>query len=120
MAVYLQFALRAYLASHWAGKLDSANIQRAIQLEPGNAEYRDLLGRNLALSGSSLDEAVSDYRTAVRLNPYEARYWLDLAGAYQIGGQGSEQASSVEQRRQSGSNDTPCCLGGGQFLSGTG
>ena len=96
VAVYLQFALRAYLASHWAGKLDSANIQRAIQLEPGNAEYRDLLGRNFALSGSSLDEAVSDYRTAVRLNPYEARYWLDLAGAYQVGGRASEQASSVE------------------------
>jgi len=96
VALYLQFALRAYLASHLAGTLASPKIQRAIQLEPANAEYRELLGRNLALSGASLDEAISVYRTAVHLNPYEARYWLDLASAYQIAGRISEQAESVE------------------------
>src|SRR5882672_2586603 len=80
MALYLPFALRAYLACYLAESLDSPKIKRAIQLEPANAEYRELLGRNLALSGASLDEAISIYRTAVHLNPYEARYWLDLAG----------------------------------------
>jgi len=96
VALYLHFALRAYLACHLAGSLDSPKVQRAIQLEPANAEYRELLGRNLALSGASLDEAISIYRTAVHLNPYEARYWLDLAGAYQVAGRISEQAESVE------------------------
>jgi tetratricopeptide (TPR) repeat protein len=100
VALYLQFALRAYLASHLAGSLDSPKIQRAIQLEPANAEYRELLARNLALSGASLDAAISDYRTAVHLNPYEARYWLDLAGAYQVAGRISEQAESVEHAVQ--------------------
>ena len=37
-----------------------------------------------------------DYRTAVHLNPYEARYWLDLAGAYQVAGRIGEQAESVQ------------------------
>ena len=96
VAVYLQFALRAYLASHLAVNLAAANLRKAIQLEPSNAEYRDLLGRDLALSGASLGEAISVYRTAVHLNPYEARYWLDLAGAYQVAGRVSEQADSVE------------------------
>ena len=96
VALYLHFALRAYLACHLAGSLASPKVQRAIQLEPANAEYRELLGRNLALSGASLDEAISIYRTAVHLNPYEARYWLDLAGAYQVAGRISEQAESVE------------------------
>ena len=100
VALYLQVTLRAYLASHFAGKLDSPNIQKAIKLEPANAEYRDLLGRNLALSGASLDEAISDYRRAVQLNPYEARYWLDLAGAYQIAGRANEQGKSVEHAVQ--------------------
>ena len=95
-AIYLQFALRAFLASHLAASLDLPKIQRAIQLEPANAEYRDLLARNLALSGATLDEAVSDYRAAVRLNPYEARYWLDLAGAYQFAERTKEQGESVE------------------------
>jgi tetratricopeptide (TPR) repeat protein len=30
------------------------------------------------------------------LDPYEARYWLDLAGAYQVAGRTSEQGESVE------------------------
>jgi hypothetical protein len=73
-----------------------ANIPKAIRLEPANAEYRDLLGRQLAFSGASLDEAISAYRTAVHLNPYEARYWLDLAAAYQVAGRTGEQAESVQ------------------------
>ncbi len=96
VGLYLQFALRAYFACHLAASLDSPKIRRAIHLEPANAEYSELLGRNLALSGASLDEAISDYRTAVHLNPYEARYWLDLAGAYQVAGRLTEQAESVE------------------------
>lgn len=100
VALYLQFALRAYRAYHLAQSLDSPKIQRAIQLEPTNAEYRELLGRNLALSGTSLDEAISNYRMAAHLNPYEARYWLDLAGAYQIAGRVSDQAESVEHAVQ--------------------
>jgi len=96
VALYLLLSLRAYLATHLAGRLDSTNIQKAIQLESSNGDYQDLLGRNLALSGASLDNAVSHFRTAVSLNPFEARYWLDLAGAYQVAGLTSEQADAVE------------------------
>ena len=94
--LYLQFALRAYLASHLAATPDLPNLNKATRLEPSNAEYRELLGRSLALSGANLDEAISDYRTAVRLDPYEARYWLDLASAYQVAGHTNEQEQSVE------------------------
>ena len=95
--LYLQWALRAYLASHRAAVPDSAHLQKAIRLEPSNAEYRDLFGRNLSLSGTSLDEAIANYRIALQLNPYVARYWLDLAGAYQIAGRTREQEASVER-----------------------
>ena len=95
--LYLHFALRAYVASHLAATLDVAKLQKAIQIEGANAEYRDLLGRYLVLSGASLNESISVYRTAVLLNPYEAEYWLDLAGAYQIAGRTGEQAESVER-----------------------
>ncbi|MHB8218124.1 MAG: carbohydrate binding domain-containing protein [Candidatus Sulfotelmatobacter sp.] len=94
--LYLLFTGRAYSAAHAAANPTLLNIQRAIQLEPSNAEYRELLGRNLALSGASLDEAISDYRTAVRLNPYESRYWLDLASAYQVAGRIDEEEQAVE------------------------
>jgi hypothetical protein len=100
VGLYLLFAGHAYLAAHVAANPTLLNIQRAIQLEPSNAEYHELLGRHLALSGASLDEAISGYRTAVRLNPYESRYWLDLAGAYQVAGRIDEQAQAVEQAVQ--------------------
>ena len=97
IGLYLHWARQAYLASDLAAVPDPQNLKRAIQLEPSNAEYRDLLGRNLALSGMSLNEAIANYRIAVHLNPFVARYWLDLAGAYQIAGRTSEQEQSVEQ-----------------------
>ena len=96
VGLYLFLALRTYLASHLAATPDISNLNKAIRLEPSNAEYRELLGRNLALSGASLDEAISDYWTAIHLDPYEARYWLDLAGAYQVAGRINEQGESVE------------------------
>jgi tetratricopeptide (TPR) repeat protein len=96
IVLYLGLSVRAYLASRLAAIPNSSNLQSAIRLEPSNAEYRELLGRNRALSGATLDDAISDYRTAVHLNPYEARYWLDLAGAYQVAGRTNEQEESVE------------------------
>jgi tetratricopeptide (TPR) repeat protein len=97
IGLYLPFAGRAYIAAHLSAKADLADIQRATRLEPSNAEYRALLGRYLALSGAGLDGAISDFRTAVHLNPYESRYWLDLASAYHVAGRIDEQAQSVEQ-----------------------
>jgi len=97
VGLYLYSALPIFLASHLAATPDPSNLTKAVQLEPSNAEYRDLVGRSLALSGMSLDDAITNDRIAVRLNPYVARYWLDLAGAYQLEGRTSEQEESVEQ-----------------------
>jgi tetratricopeptide (TPR) repeat protein len=97
VGLYLPFAGRAYLAAHLSAKADLPDMQRAIRLEPSNAEYHSLLGRYLALSGASLDAAISDFQTAVHLNPYESRYWLDLASAYHVAGRIDEQTQSVEQ-----------------------
>jgi len=94
---YLLFAGRAFVAAHLAAKPDLPNIQRAMRLEPSDSDYPALLGGFLALSGGSLDEGISDFQTAVHLNPYQARYWLDLAGVYQVAGRIDEQAHSVEQ-----------------------
>jgi tetratricopeptide (TPR) repeat protein len=96
VGLYLYPALRAYLASHLAADPTLSNLNKAARLEPSNAEYRELLGRNLALLGANLDDAIASYQTAVHLNPYAARSWLDLAGAYQVAGRTSEQEQSVE------------------------
>jgi len=96
IALYFALSLRTYFATHLAAVPDVPNLQKAVHLEPTNAEYHELLGRNLGLSGANLDAAIANYQTAVRLNPYKARCWLDLAGAYQIAGRTREQDESVE------------------------
>jgi tetratricopeptide (TPR) repeat protein len=95
--LYLYLALQAYLASHLAATPNLSNLIKATRLEPSNAKYREILARSLALPGANLDDAIANYRTAVHLNPYEARYWLDLASAYQVAGRINEQEQSVEQ-----------------------
>jgi tetratricopeptide (TPR) repeat protein len=97
VGLYMRLALPAYLASHLAAAPDLSNLNKAIRLEPSNAEYPEMLGRILALSGENLNDAIANYRTAVHLNPYVAWYWLDLAGAYQMAGRTSEQERSVER-----------------------
>lgn len=95
-AAFVGLSLREYLATRLAAVPDLPHLEKAIRLEPGNAEYHELLGRNLALSGLSLDRAIATYRTATQLNPYDARAWLDLAGAYEVAGREREQQESVE------------------------
>jgi tetratricopeptide (TPR) repeat protein len=97
VGLYSYLAFRAYYASRLVAVPDQGNLQEAIRLEPVNAEYRELLGRYWAFSGQSLDVAISNYQAAVGLNPYAARYWLDLASAYQVANRTSEQRESLER-----------------------
>jgi tetratricopeptide (TPR) repeat protein len=96
-AVYLTFAARAFWAAHLATQPGEADIQKAIRLEPSNSEYPAVLARNLALSVATLNDAVSNFKIAVKLNPYQSSYWLDLAGAYQLAGETDQQAEAVQR-----------------------
>ena len=97
VGLYLHLAVRPYLASRLLASPNLLNLRKAIRLEPSNAEYRELLGRYLAFSGQNLDGAISNYQAAVDLNPYVARYWLDLASAYQVANRTSEQRESLKR-----------------------
>jgi tetratricopeptide (TPR) repeat protein len=95
--VYLFFVLRSYIASHLASTSTLSSLNQAIRIEPSNAEYQDLRGRSILYSGANLNDAIDSYQAAVTLNPYVARYWLDLAGAYQIADRATDEEQSVEQ-----------------------
>lgn len=94
---YLMFTGRAFWAAHLAAQPGLPEIETAIRLEPSSAEYPAILARNLALSMTTLDQAIANFRLAVKLNPYQSSYWLDLAGAYQLAGQTDQQAQAVER-----------------------
>jgi hypothetical protein len=96
-AFYLTFAARAFWAAHLATRPAEADIQKAIRLEPSNSEYPAVLARNQALSVATLNDAISNLKIAVKLNPYQSSYWLDLAGAYQLAGDTAQQAEAVQR-----------------------
>ena len=80
--VYMALVTREFVAAHLASRPALASRQRAVKWEAGNADYRHALGSYFALVDPSA--AVEQYKAAVQLNPHAARYWLDLAAAYQV------------------------------------
>ncbi|MGH9580581.1 MAG: hypothetical protein ACRD2R_06275 [Terriglobales bacterium] len=85
-ALNFGLALRGYLASRFAATPKPESLELAAQLEPGNASHRSRLGRYYVLAGNQLETGIASFQAAARLNPFEARHWLDLAMAYQISG----------------------------------
>lgn len=96
-AIYLMYAGRAFWAAHLSAQPALPDIQKAIRLEPSNAEYPAILARNLALSMATLDQAIANLKLAAKLDPYQSSYWLDLAGAYELSGQTDQQARAVQR-----------------------
>jgi hypothetical protein len=80
---YAVLATREFLADRFASKADLVHLHRAIALEPGNADYRYLLGRYFWMVEHAPESAAESFRAAVGLNPHQARYWFDLAAVYQ-------------------------------------
>jgi tetratricopeptide (TPR) repeat protein len=94
---YLSLAGREYLASWYGDRVDLAGLQRAARLDPGDADYRDRLGRYYYLIAHDPSAAIEPYRAAVQLNPHSARFWFDLASAYQVLGDIPSQTAALER-----------------------
>jgi len=92
-----------FLAAWKGSRIDLKSLEWASRLDPGNAEYRDHLGRYYDLVARDPLTAVGYYRAAVERNPHSARYWFDLAGAYQVLGDTSNQGAALEHAIQSDS-----------------
>jgi tetratricopeptide (TPR) repeat protein len=94
--VYLLLAGRLLLGSLFGDQAEFANLQRAARIDPWDADYRYHLGRYYALVARDPAAAIEPYRAAVALNPFSARYWFDLASAYQVLGDISNQSIALE------------------------
>ncbi len=94
--IYVFLTVKIFVASVFADQPELASVQRAARLDPGNAEYRDQLGRYYALVANNPAAAIEPYKAAVQLNPRSSRYWFDLASTYQVLGDTSNQSLALE------------------------
>ena len=97
---YLLLAAREFAASHFAFRTDLPSLERAVHFAPGNAEYRHRLARYFAFVAASPQTALENYQAATQLNPHQARYWFDLAAAYQVAGNPAGQRDALEHALQ--------------------
>ena len=97
VAIYCTRVLRVYLAQRSAeSSAIIPGLEQAIRLAPDNAAFPHLLGLQLSVFDIDHDRALANLRKAVALNPYSGRYWLDLASAYQEGGNLQQENQAVQ------------------------
>jgi len=95
--LYVGLAATLFAAAWLGSRVELTSLKRAAWLDPGNAEYRNLLGRYFDLVARDPASAVGSYRAAVQLNPHSARFWFDLASAYQVMGDTTNQTAALER-----------------------
>lgn len=100
VGLYLTVIARYYRAATLSARHNPESLKRAAKIEPWNAEPRWELGRYSLFVAQDSTSAVSHLDAAVALNPHAARYWLDLAAAYQVAGDVPRQRSALEQALQ--------------------
>jgi hypothetical protein len=94
--LYVSMAGSEFLASWLGGRPELKSLTRAVWLDPSNADYRDHLGRYYDLVARDPGTALGYYKAAIQLNPHDARYWFDLASAYQVLGDTANQTAALE------------------------
>jgi tetratricopeptide (TPR) repeat protein len=94
--LYVILAGRLFVACLFGERAELTSLRWAARLDPGNADYRNHLGRYWALVARDPDASIDHYRSAVQLDPHSARYWFDLASAYQVLGDTSHQTWALE------------------------
>jgi len=97
LASYLFLSAREFLASVFAGHPDPIHLARAVRLSPGDADYRNRLGRYFVFGVSDPQAGLAPLRAAVQLNPHQAKYWFDLAATYQLLGDSQLQQAALER-----------------------
>jgi tetratricopeptide (TPR) repeat protein len=94
---YCEVAGMRYLAARVAQKPDRASLERAVAIEPGNAEYRERLGRYLLFTDQNAAAALRHYQIGAALNPYSATSWLGIAQSELILGNEASSLDAIDQ-----------------------
>jgi Tfp pilus assembly protein PilF len=79
--------VRAAYVDVLAESTDQRTLEKALALEPASPELHHRLGMILSESLAEVDraEGQKQLRRATELNPYQARYWSDLAWVCELG-----------------------------------
>ena len=101
-ALLSYFSVRNARADHFAGLPTRQALERATELEPGDARSWYLLGRywQFNLEDSDTQKAIGAYKTAVSVDPRSTASWLGLGSAYESAGDLSRAGEAFLQAKK--------------------
>ena len=79
--LYIYVVLRVWRADWLQDQGDRHSLEASARLEPWDARTHWLLGRYFLNGAQDEPRALVNLHRAVKLDPFEGRYWLDLAAA---------------------------------------
>jgi Tetratricopeptide repeat len=90
---------KGYIAGVLASRLTVGDLQLAIKLDPGNAEYHLQLGRLYEYLPTSPqpEKAMEEFRRAAQLSPNDPEVWINLGGAAEFAGNVTEAEKYLRQ-----------------------
>lgn len=79
---------KIYISTRLAEGNSVQDLQRGLELDPGNSELHLRLGRvfQYSLGDNNPEGALEQFKRATALNPYDARAWIELARARELKG----------------------------------
>ncbi len=94
-------AAQSWRADRWMSSSRFQDWEKAAQIEPGNADYWDRLGRfrQLDLATNDFSQAIEFFRRATQQDPHQTDYWLDLAMAYENAGEPAQAGEAFHKAK---------------------
>jgi len=99
LAVLTVWVGKGCVADMLANKPTAGNLERAVALDPSNADFQMRLGSLYEYSPVDMQvgKAEEDFRRATHLDPFDPQTWLDLAAALQFQGR-IDEAETCRRR----------------------
>lgn len=101
--VYCIYLVTTKAVAYWYFRQPTPErIRQAIRFDPRNPMYHAVLARLTLYSpeGGDLEEVIRLYEQATRLSPHQARYWAELAGAYELAGRSADARAAYERAQE--------------------
>lgn len=96
LAPYSYVAWSRYHAAQVAEAGDRDSLERAVELQPGDAAYQERLARYMLFVDQDAAGALAHYRIAADIDPYSARSWLGVAQSQLILGDSDAALKAID------------------------
>lgn len=117
-AILIWQASILWLARHRLESGNLASMTRGIAMTPGDGAGWDRIGqlRQSDFANLNIPEAIVAYRKAVVADPHSPHYWLDLATAYDVGGDNARAKDAYAHAKAASPVSAEVAFSYGNFL----